>query len=131
MRAYQSRQGSGIDAISRRDFGVVAGTAGLSLMAPGQSLAANELNGAPSALGAGGNCGQELGRPVRATSEGAAGVAGSLLNDPTRNPIASVAGGVSDVVVLPGVNHDRGAAVLEQRIRFALLERDGLVHERQ
>jgi hypothetical protein len=46
MRAYQLTQGTGIDAISRRDFGVVAGAAGLSLMAPGQSLAANELNGA-------------------------------------------------------------------------------------
>jgi hypothetical protein len=77
------------------------------------------------------NCGQELGRPVRATSEGGNAIAGSLLNDPTRNLIAGVAGRVSDVVVLLRVNHDRGAAVLEQRIRFALLERDGLVHERQ
>jgi hypothetical protein len=47
MRAYQLTQGTGIDAISRRDFGVVAGAAGLSLMALDQSLAANELSGAP------------------------------------------------------------------------------------
>jgi pimeloyl-ACP methyl ester carboxylesterase len=47
MRAYQLTLGTGIDAISRRDFGVVVGAAGLSLMAPDQSLAANELSGAP------------------------------------------------------------------------------------
>ena len=53
MSAYQLTQGTGIDAISRRDFGAVVGAAGLSLMAPDQSLAANELSGAPITVRAG------------------------------------------------------------------------------
>src|SRR5262249_9155960 len=74
---------------------------------------------------------RNLGDRCAPRARGATAVAGSLLNDPTRNPIAGVAGGGGDRVGLLRVNHDRGAAVLEQRIRFALLERDGLVHERQ
>jgi pimeloyl-ACP methyl ester carboxylesterase len=37
---------SGNDAISRREFGVAAGAAGIGLMAPSQGLGANELSGA-------------------------------------------------------------------------------------
>jgi hypothetical protein len=35
------------DVISRRQFGLVAGTTGMGLMASCPTMAANELNGAP------------------------------------------------------------------------------------